>query len=173
MKRWLAACKGFRAEDLREAARRFDRILLRGCFTCDRKRNPRYLLAVARTVRDENRPLRLARLKERYWREEQQRRKQAALEQEQQRREHPERAIEQAIELAHVAFDNKGYGLKTATRWLDQALHTLAAKGEEAYRFAVQPAVRGVDDQRVLAWVLERIDVARPPPSSLRQDLLI
>lgn len=171
MKRWLAACRGMRAEDLREAARRFDRILLRGCFNCDRKRNPRYLLAIARTVRDENRPLRLARRKERRWREEQQRRRQAVLKQEQQRREHPCRAIEQAIELARVAFDNKGYGLNTATRWLDQALRTLAAKGEDAYRLAVQPVVRGVDDQRVLAWANERIDEARPPPSTLRQDL--
>jgi phosphoserine phosphatase len=70
MKRWIAACRGLRAEDLREAARRFDRILLRGCFNCDCKRNPLYLLAIARTVSDENRPLRLARRKERRWREE-------------------------------------------------------------------------------------------------------
>lgn len=171
MKRWLAACRGFRAEDLREAARRFDRILLRGCFNCERKRNPRYLLAIARTVRDENRPLRLARRKERLWREEQRRLRQAVLKQEQQRRENPCRAIEQAIELARVAFDNKGYGLNTATRWLDQALRTLATKGEDAYRLAVQLAEDRIDDRRLLAWVNERIDEARPPPSTLRQDL--
>jgi hypothetical protein len=93
------------------------------------------------------------------------------LKQEQQRRARPCRAIEQAIELARVAFDNKGYGINTATRWLDQALRTLAAKGEDAYRLAVQPAVDRIDDRHLLAWVNERIDEARPPPSTLRQDL--
>jgi transposase InsO family protein len=173
MRRWLAACKGFRAEDLREAARRFDRILLRGCFNCDPKRNPKYLLAIVRTVRDERRPQRQAGRREQIWRQEQNEAKRAARDRERQWTEQPELAADKAIELARVALQSKGFGLATATRWLDQALAAMAARGPDAYRLAAQRLVAQEQDQRLLAWMRERINTARPPPRPLKEDLLL
>ena len=173
MKRWLAACKGFRAEDLREATRRFDRILLRGCFTCDSKRNPKYLLAIARTVREERLPQQQAERRERLWHQEQSVARQAAQDQERMRAEQPELAASKAIELARVAFDSGGHGIKTATRWLDQALSSMADRGPGAYRLATMRLLQTVRAQNVLAWLNERIETAWPPPCPFKEDLLL
>ena len=173
MKRWLQACKPFSAEDLREAARRFDQILLRGCFTCDPKRNPKYLLAIARTVREQRRPQQQAERRERLWHQEQDAARQVAREQEQQRLEQPDIAASKAIELARVALESHGFGLATATRWLDQALSAMASRGPDAYRIATRCLVDKEVDQRVLTWMIERIDTARPPPRTLKEDLLL
>lgn len=173
MKRWLQACKPFRADDLREAARRFDRILLRGCFTCDPKRNPKYLLAIARTVREQRLPQQQAERRERLWHQEQSAARQAALDEERLRTEQPELAAGKAVELARVAVQNRGFGLATATRWLDQALASMAARGLDAYRLATRCLVDKEADQRVLTWMLERIEASRPPPRPLKEDLLL
>ena len=173
MKRWLQACKPFGADDLREAARRFDRILLRACFNCDPKRNPKYLLAIVRTIRDERKPLRQAQRRERLWKQKQQEVRQAAREQEQQRNEQPEQAAHKAVELARVALDSKGFGLVTATRWLDQALCSMATRGPDAYRLATCCLADKENDQLVLTWMIERIEAARPSPRSLKEDLLL
>ncbi len=173
MKRWLKACKPFRAEDLREAARRFDQILLRGCFTCDPKRNPKYLLAIARTVRDGQKPVRQARRRERIWRKERREARQASRDQDQQRLEQPEQTADKAVELARVALVSKGFGLVTATRWLDQALGAMAARGPDAYRLATRCLADKEADQRVLTWMLERIEASHPPPRPLKEDLLL
>jgi len=173
MNRWLQACKPFGADDLREAARRFDRILLRACLNCDPKRNPRYLLAIVRTVRDERKPLRQARRRERLWSQQQQENRQAVDEQERQRNEYPEQAAHKAIELARVALDSKGFGLLTATRRFDQALCSLATRGLEAYQLATRCLADKEKDQRLLTWMIERIEAARPSPRSLKEDLLL
>lgn len=173
MKRWLAACKPFRAEDLRKAARRFDRILLRGCFTCDPKRNPKYLLAIVRTVHDGQKPVRQARRRERIWRKKQREARQATREQDQQRLEQPEQAAHKAVELARVALESKDFGLVTATRWFDQALGVMAARGPDAYRCATCCLAEKEPDQRVLTWMLERIEAAHPLPRPLKEDLLL
>jgi transposase InsO family protein len=173
MKRWLQACKPFRADDLREAARRFDRILLRGCFGCDPKRNPKYLLAIARTVREERRPQQQAERRERLWNQEQSAARQAAQDRQRMRAEQPELAASQAIDLARMALRSKGFGLKTATRRLDQALGAMAARGPDAYRLTTRCLAEKEENQRVLTWMLERIESARPPPRPLKEDLLL
>ena len=173
MNRWLAACKPFGANDLREAARRFDRIILRGCFNCDPKRNPKYLLAIVRTIRDERKPLRQARHRDRLWKQKHQEARQVVDEQERQRNEHPEQAAHKAVELAKVALENKGFGIVTATRWLDQALCSMASRGPDAYRLATRCLTDKEKDHRLLTWMIERIEASRPPPRSLKEDLLL
>jgi len=173
MKRWLQECKPFGADDLREAARRFDRILLRGCFNCDPKRNPKYLLAIVRTVRDERKPLLQTRRRERLWRQQQQQARQAVDEQERQRNGQPEQAAHKAVKLARVALESRGFGLATATRWLDQALCSIATRGPDAYWLATRCLADKEEDPHVLAWMHERIEAARPSPRHMREDLLL
>jgi len=173
MKRWLKAVRGFCAEDLREAARRFDRILLRKCFNCDSRRNPLYLLAIARTVRDGRKPLLERRRRERLECEKRAAAIKAAQDQERRRAENPESASRRALELARVAFENSGFGLNIAGIWLDQALQSLARRGADAYRLSTERLVELAQIAPVRRWLEERIAKYLPPPRPLSEDLRI
>jgi len=173
MKRWLKAVRGFCAEDLREAARRFDRILLRKCFNCDSWRNPLYLLAIARTVRDGRKPLLERRRRERLECEKRAAAIKAAQDQERRRAENPESASRRALELARVAFENSGFGLNIAGIWLDQALQSLARRGADAYRLSTERLVELAQIAPVRRWLEERIAKYLPPPRPLSEDLRI
>jgi hypothetical protein len=72
-----------------------------------------------------------------------------------------------------VAFDSGGHGIKTATRWLDQALSSMADRGPDAYRLATMRLLQTVRAQNVLAWLNERIETAWPPPCPFKEDLLL
>lgn len=160
--RWLEAVRSFTAEDLREAARRFDRILLRACFTCDSRRNPLYLLAILRTVAEQRRAQAEPRRREKLWRAQQAADRQEVESQERQRKECPEAAVAKAIELAKIAAANRGFGLRHAQRWLDQALATIAQRGPDAYQLAAERFLAQTPDEKVRAWLSMRIDAFRP-----------
>ena len=176
--RWLKAVRGFTAEDLREASRRFDRKLLQGCFTCDSRRNPKYLLAIIRDVADQRR------LAQRQRRELEARAHaisskhdemtRAVQRDEEQRKTDPEGAVRKAIDLARVALDNHGYCLSVAQAWLDAALQAIAARGQTALDLAVRPVLSSISDHNELkTWVLTRLHLLRVPLRSFAQDIAL
>jgi len=171
MKRWLRATKGYRAADLREAARRFDRILLRDCFHCDTKRNPRYLLAILRTIAEQRRAQQRSEKSEQRWREKDETQRRAVLDEQGRRDQHPEETALRALEFAEGVFANGGFGLRVAQGWLDRALEALARRGEDAYRLATGRFLAAAGDDRLQRWLIERIDTFRPPATSFCADL--
>jgi transposase-like protein len=173
MKRWLRSVRGCYAEDLLEAARRFDRILLRGCPTCDPRRNPRYLLAIIRTVAEERKPLRLRDRRQRIWNEKENAARQAVLEADRRLQHNPDEVVLTSIELARVALDNHGFGLKIATQRLDRALQNIALRGSDAYKLATDRLLDLAGRDDVCRWLLERIELFRPPHRPFRDDLQV
>ena len=174
IKRWLRATKGYRAEDLRAAARRFDRILLRNCFHCDAKRNPRYLLAIIRTIVEQRRAQQRCEKSEQRWRAKDEIHRRAVLDEQGWRDQHPEQAAMRALQVAAGVFANSGgFGLRAAQGWLDRALEALAQRGEDAYRLATGRFLDAADDDRLRRWLIERIDTFRPPATSFCADLML
>jgi len=172
VKRWLRAARGYRAEDLREAARRFDRILLREGFHCDAKRNPRYLLAIIRTIAEESRTRHRRDRSEQKRREKEETHWRAVLDEQRWRDQHPEEAATRALEYAADVFANgAGFGLRVAQDWLDHALEALAQRGEDAYRLAIGRFLASAGDDRLRRWLIERIDRFKPPVTSFCADL--
>jgi hypothetical protein len=172
MKRWLRAVRGYRAEDLREAARRFDRILLQTCFTCDPRRNPRYLLAIIRTVAEQRRAQQRSERSEQRRREKEETHRRAVLDEQHWRDRHPEQAAWRAVQFAAGVFANGGFGLRVTQTWLDRALEILAQRGEDAYRLATGRFLAAAnDDERLRRWLRERIEAFRPPVTSFCADL--
>ena len=177
MTNWLKEVRrcGCTAEDLREAQRRFDRRLLRRCFTCDSKRNPPYLLAVIRTVAEERRAIeRIQRAgvrQERRRLAEEEATREELAEERRQLEEHPEQAAAEALALAEQAMRSHGIGLNSASRMLDQALERLARRGGAAYLLAAERLRAKNGDEPVRRWLDERIERARPSPRSLKDDL--
>jgi len=172
MKRWLRAVRDYRAEDLREAARRFDRILLRDCFTCDSRRNPRYLLAIIRTIAEQRRAQQRCVKSEQRRQEKDEAHRRAVLDEQGRRDRHPEEAAWRAVQLAADVFANGGFGLRVTQTWLDRALEILAQRGQDAYRLATgRFLAAAADDDRLRQWLIERIDVFRPPATSFCVDL--
>jgi len=175
MKRWMKATRYFTAEDLREASRRFDQILLRSCFNCDSRRNPLYLLAIARTVADERKKReREERRKKELERKERakERANRDALDKE--RRlldEKPEQAAMEAVDLAGLSLENRGFGLDLARRKLDEALEIIARRGDQAYRFATDRILHLNGNEALRAWIEERVERARPPSRPIGADL--
>jgi len=173
MKRWLQAVRAYRAEDLREAARHFDRILLRNCFTCDSRRNPRYLLAIIRTIAAQRRAQQRCERSEQRRRETDETHGRAVLDEQGRRDRHPEEAALRAVQFAAEVFANGGFGLRVAQGWLDRALEILAQRGQDAYRLATGRflATAADDDERLRRWLIARIDAFRPPATSFCADL--
>lgn len=171
-RRWLRAVRRYPAEDLREAARRFDNLLLKGCFNCNPKRNPRYLLAIIRTVAAQRRQA-LARgqaVETEHSRHEAQVRK--VREEEQRRRQFPEQAISEALEMGTSCWEARGL-VQIASHWLDQALESLAHRGPDAYRLATESFAARISQDPVRRWFADRLEVFRPPPRPLRTDLKV
>lgn len=172
MKRWLRAVKGYRAEDLREAARRFDRILLRNCFTCDSRRNPRYLLAIIRTIAEQRRAQQRSERGEQKRREKDETHRRAVLDEQDWRDRHPEEAAWRAVQFAADIFTNGGFGLRVTQTWLDRALEILAQRGRDAYRLTTGRFLAAADDDdRLRRWLIERIEAFSPPATSFCADL--
>jgi hypothetical protein len=169
--RWLDAARKFTAADLVEARRRFDRILLKECFTCDKRCNPLYLLAILRTVAEERRVKSISIEREKQRREEQEAQLKNIEQQEQRRRDFPEEAIAKAIDLAEVAFTNHGFGLSRAQTWLDQALATIAQRGLHAYQATADNFLRKAPPDPVRRWLAQRIELSRPLAHTLSADL--
>lgn len=170
--RFLAAVRGYRAEDLLEAERRFDRVLLQKCFTCDSKRNPPYFLAVLRNVAELRRPIRAQQDRERCWRKNCETNRQKVETEERQRQEHPEEAIAKALELAAIALQHTGRpGLNQARRWAEQALQTIARRGGSAYRLTTERLITQAPSEPVRLWLKKFVEQNRPPPSSVSDDL--
>lgn len=175
MKRWLKAVRSFTAEDLREAARRFDRVLLSRCFNCDSRRCPPYLLAVLRDVAETRRAA--ERIKRDFEKQQRQRRnEQEAIrkQQDDERRmleEQPAQVASRAIDLAVLAMRNSGFGLSVAERMLDQALERIAHNGAAAYNLATERLHGHEAEQPLRRWLDERIAQARPTSRSLKDDL--
>ena len=173
LKRWLRAVRGYCVTDLREAARCFDDVLLRGCFNCDARRNPRYLLAIIRTVAEKRRQARKGRRREEEKRAHEEAHRRAVHDEDQQRRRHPEQAVLRALQLAKSAFDNGGLGLGVAQRWIDQALTAIAEAGSHAYQLAAERFRAAADQDPLLCWLNERLEKFKPPPQPLHVDLKI
>jgi transposase InsO family protein len=172
MKRWLRAVRGYRAEDLRAAARRFDPILLRNCFHCDTKRNPRYLLAIIRSIAEPRRAQQRCERSERRRREKDETQRRAVVDEQGRRDQHPEEAALRALQFAADVFANGGFGLRVAQGWLDRALEILAQRGEDAYRLATgRFLAAAVDDDRLRRWLIERINMFKPRVTSFCTDL--
>ncbi len=172
MKRWLRAVRGYRAEDLRAAARRFDPILLRNCFHCDTKRNPRYLLAIIRSIAEPRRAQQRCERSERRRREKDETQRRAVVDEQGRRDQHPEEAALRALQFAADVFANGGFGLRVAQGWLDRALEILAQRGEDAYRLATgRFLAAAVDDDRLRRWLIKRIDMFKPRVTSFCTDL--
>jgi len=172
MKRWLRAAKGYRAEDLRAAARRFDRILLQHCFQCDTRRNPLYLLAIIRNIAEPRRAQQRCEKREQRWREKDDTQRSAVVDEQGRRDQHPEEAALRALQFAAGVFTNGGFGLRIAQGWLDRALETLAERGEDAYRLATgRFLAAAADDDRLRRWLIERIDMFKPRMTSFCADL--
>lgn len=176
--RWLKAVRGYTAEDLTQASRRFDRKLLQGCFNCDSRRHPRYLLAIIRNVAKDRR------LAQKQRRDTEARATETRAQHEQmirsvqsdedQRRADPEGSVDKAVELARVAFDNHGYFLVVAQKWLDDALQAIAKQGQTALDLVVQPVLEAIADHSVLrAWFLDRLNCTQVAQTSFAQDLAL
>jgi transposase InsO family protein len=174
--RWLAAVRRYTAEDLREGARRFEQTLLRGCFNCDGRRTPPYLLAIVRRVAEERQA------RERRARHAQARTAQRciadaaearALREDEHRREvEPEAAARQAVELARVALTSHGgYGLTVAQRWLDQALQRIASRGGVALGLVAARLRAMADGEELRAWVAKGVVRVEARPTTVRSDL--
>jgi hypothetical protein len=162
MTRWLKAVRGYGAEDLLEASRRFDQILLRGCFNCNPKRNPRYLLAIIRTVAEERRGASRRQLRQKQYFEKLKTHAAACRDEETEREQNPERGLEQAVDLAHTALKNGGLGLPVAQRWLEQALKSLALKGAQAYRLITDRFLAMAEEGPTRTWLKGLLEAYRP-----------
>ena len=172
LKRWLRAVHGYRAEDLREAARNFDRILLRMCFHCDTRRNPRYLLAIIRTIADQRRAQHRSERSEQRRQTQDEAHRQAVLDEQDRRDQQPEQAARRALEYAAGVFAHGGFGLGVAQNWLDRALNALARRGEDAYRLATGHLLAtAAADDRLRHWLSERIEMCKAPATSFCADL--
>jgi transposase InsO family protein len=175
MKRWLKAVRSYTVEDLREGARRFDRVLLGRCFNCDSRRTPQYLLAVLRDVAATRRAA--ERIERDFQRQQRQRRADEAAfrkQQDDERRqldERPELVAARAFELAGLAMRSSGFGLPVAQRMLDQALERIARNGPAAYNLAAQRLRSREDDHLIRRWLDHRIAQTRPTSRSLTDDL--
>jgi len=174
--RWLKAVRGYTAEDLREASKRFDRKLLQGCFTCNSRRNPRYLLAIIRDIADQRRLAHKLRghaetvVNEARAKHDQMIR--AVQIDEEQRKADPQAAILKAVDLARVAFDNHGYCLTVAQTWLDEALRAIAARGQTALDIAVRSTLRTISDHTQMKdWFVARLNLVTVTHRSFAQDL--
>lgn len=163
------------AEDLRDASRRFDQVLLKGCFNCNPKRSPYYLLAIIRNVagerRVEQRAERDFEKQERKRRADEEATRKELNEDRRQLQEEPEKRAAQALTLAELAMKNNGYGLRAATYMLDQALERIAQKGAAAYNLAAERLRSLNGDEPVRRWLDQRIVQAQPTPRSLKDDL--
>jgi len=175
MKRWMKAVRYFTAEDLREASRRFDEILLRSCFNCDSRRNPLYLLAIARTVAGERKKREREDRRKKELKRKERNKEQAhrdALEKELRLlKDEPEQAAMEAVDLAGLSFQNRGFGLDLARRKLDESLVTIAGWGDQAYRLATDRILHLNGNEALRAWLEERIERARPPSRPIGADL--
>jgi hypothetical protein len=173
--RWLNAVRRFTAEDLREASRRFDRVLLRKCFQCDTRRTPNYLLAVLRDVAAARRECetraRAATQKSQRRRLDDEAHRQECQEQERQRAEDPGGAAERAIDLARVAFANGGLGLSTASAWLRQALQNVAERGRPAVELTATLLFALAESDDLRRWLQQHIDELQPSSRTIQEDL--
>ena len=173
MTRWLRSVRGFPAEDLDEARRRFDHVLLKGCFHCDPRRNDRYFLAVLRDVAAQRKQRQARDKNANTWRNNFDQEERAFREEQKRREMFPDQAAQSAIELAAIAINNRGFGLHHAEHRLREALAILARKGREAYRLATNRLLEIPDDERIRRWIQHSIDALLPPPRSLVVDLRV
>jgi transposase InsO family protein len=175
IKTWLHQVRSFTAEDLREAARRFDKVLLRSCFNCDTRRTPNYLLAVLRDVagdrRERERRARHAKKESERRRLDKETHRRACQEEERQRADDPRGAAEKAIDLAREALVNHGFGLSTAEAWLDQALREIALRGQLAYELATSQLLGLADTDDLCRWLIHHLNQVRPSTRSVCMDL--
>lgn len=175
--RWLRAVRSFTAEDLREASRRFDKVLLRRCYHCDTRRTPNYLLAILRNVaverRERQRRARAANQKSEGRRIDDETHRRVCQHEEQQRARDPHGAAERAIDLARVAHANGGHGLATASSWLRQALATFANRGQVALETNVSQLSVHADTDELRRWFQHHVDDVQPSNRSVHMDLLL
>jgi len=173
LKHWLKAVEEFSAEDLREAARRFDHILLRRCFQCNSRRNPKYLLAIIRTVARARRERRVIGLNIQEQLAKSDAERQSAIEEERICIQNPQVALQHALDIAVAAFESGGFGLAQAQRRLDQALSGFSKVGADAYRLSTDRIITLAPNNAVRSWLFENIELFRPPSSLLREDLQV
>lgn len=177
MTRWLGAVRGYTAEDLREASRRFDKVLLRKCFKCDTRRTPNYLLAVVRNVaadrREREANARAATQKSERRRNDDEIHRRECQDEERRRAEDPRGAAERAIDLARVALANGGHGISTASAWLRQALQTIAKRGQFALELNVSRMLDLADTAELKAWLQQHVDELQPSTRTTQEDLLL
>jgi hypothetical protein len=169
--RWLNAVRGFSAEELQEAQYRFDKILLKECFQCDSRRNPPYLLAILRTVAKERRADKQPCLKTEALLKNLEKEKEAQALEERKRLENPDEAIRKALGLARTAFCSKGFGLTTASRWLEESLATLAQEGFDRYRLATERWLNECKEENLKQWLEEKIAKQMPQKLSWKNAL--
>ncbi|MBD3249946.1 DDE-type integrase/transposase/recombinase [Candidatus Woesearchaeota archaeon] len=175
--RWLGAVRGYTAEDLREASRRFDKVLLRTCFQCDTRRTPNYLLAIVRNLAA-NRRERQARARTATRKSERRRlgdeaHRRECQEEERLRAEDPRGAAERAVDLARIAFANDGHGITTASAWLRQALQTIAERGQFALELHVSHMLDLVDTPELKVWLQQHVVEVQPSTRTIQTDLLL
>lgn len=176
MTRWLKETRFYTAGDMREAARRFDKVLLHRCYNCDSRCTPNYLLAVIRDVAGDRRER--ERKEKRAQQQSEQRRvadekhRQAMQDEQRQREVKPHATAEKAIELAREALANQGFGLSIADTWLDQALRAIALGGPLAFELATFRllSLANTDDD-LRTWIREHVERIHPPPRPVRVDL--
>jgi hypothetical protein len=169
--------RGYTAEDLREASRRFDKVLLRKCFQCDTRRTPNYLLAVVRNVaadrRERETKARTATQKSERRRLDDETHRQACHEEERQRVDDPHGAAERAVDLARIAFANGGLGLSTASVWLRQALQAIAERGPFAFELHANHMVDLADTPELQVWLQQHVVEVQHSTRTVQTDLLM